>query len=163
MILRSRIAAAILVAATLTGTSVGVASATSHPSRTTTGTEHYWVSNWNPKTGKPTAFIGNGLFTDAGRLSAGSVTLSKGGFLVDRSHLKTSFKFDAKTCYIVGTFSGTIGLHNGTGAYKGISGTLSASGTVVAVVPRLKNGTCNGAAVPIETIGVITGSGKVTL
>jgi hypothetical protein len=44
-----------------------------------------------------------------------------------------------------------------------ISGTLSASGTAVAVVPRFKNGTCNGAAVPIETIGVITGSGSVTL
>jgi hypothetical protein len=163
MILRSRILAGVLVAATLIGTSAGVASATSHPSRATTGTEHFWVSNWSPKTGKPTSFIGNGLFTDAGSLSGGKVTLSKGSFVADRSNLKTTFKFDSKTCYLVGTFSGTISLHGGTGAYKGISGTLSAGGTVVSVVPRLKNGTCNGSAVPIATIGVVAGSGKVTL
>jgi len=163
MIVRSRILAAILVAATLTATSAGVASATGSSSRAASGTEHYWVSNWSPKTGKPTAFIGNGLFTDAGRLSGGIVTLSKGGFLADRSNLKMSFKFDAKTCFLTATVSGTIALHSGTGAYKGISGTLSAGGTVVAVVPRFKNGKCNGNAVPIETIGAIAGSGKVTL
>ena len=60
---------------------------------------------------------------------------------------------------------GTISLHGGKGAYKGISGKLSVSGKIFAVLPRLKNGKCNEAnnAVPVEVLGEITGSGKVTL
>jgi hypothetical protein len=165
MITRSRILAAVLVVAILTGMSVGVASATSRPSRATSGMEHIWVSNFSPKTGKPTAFIGSGLFTDAGKTAGGKLTLSKGNILVDKSKLTMRFKFNAKTCLLTGTFGGKIGFLSGTGAYKGISGTLSAGGTAVAVLPRLKNGKCNEAssAVPLETIGVISGIGKVTL
>ncbi len=169
--MRFKLIAAAVVVAALLGTSAGVALATSRstrPSSTTTGVEHYWVSNWNPKTGNPTAFVGNGLFTDAGKLSGPNgdkATLSQGGFVVNSSKIKFAFGGNPHTCFVIVTVSGTISLHHGTGAYAGISGTLPVSGKLVGVLPRLKNGKCNGGnnVQPLETVGVLSGSGKVTL
>jgi hypothetical protein len=113
-------------------------------------------------------FVGTGLFTDAGKLTGASgskVTLSKGTFLVDLSKAKPKFAINATTCFATETIGGTLSLGSGTGAYTGISGTLSINGKVVAVLPRLKSGKCNEAnsAVALGVAGQFYGSGKVTL
>lgn len=116
----------------------------------------------------PEVFVGTGLFTDAGKVTGvhgDNVTLSKGGFVVDGSKLKFKFSINADTCFATVIEGGTISLHRGRGAYKGISGKLSVSGKIFAVLPRLKNGKCNEAnnAAALGAAGVLSGSGTVTL
>jgi hypothetical protein len=163
--MRFKVIAALVVVAALMGASAGVALATSRSSNAKTGVEQYWVANWSRATGNPTTFVVNGLFTDAGSVSGGKVKLSKGSFLVDRSKITMKFTNNVHTCFLTATFGGTISLHGGKGAYKGISGTLPVSGKIVAVLPRLKNGKCNEAnnAIALGYAGGISGSGKVTL
>jgi hypothetical protein len=164
-VMRFKVIAALVVVAALMGASAGVALATSRSSHAKTGVETYWVANWSRTTGNPTTFVGTGLFTDAGSVSGGNLTLSKGSFVVDRSKLTSKFTNNTHTCFIIETFGGKISLGSGKGAYKGISGRLSVSGKVVAVLPRRKNGKCNEAynAIALGFAGGISGSGKVTL
>jgi hypothetical protein len=167
-VMRFKVIAALVVAAALMGTSAGVALATSRTSHAKTGVEKYWVGNISLTTGNPTVFIGTGLFTDAGKISGAGgdkVTLSKGGFLVNSSKISVKYTNNVQTCFFTETFGGKISLHDGTGAYKDISGTLPVGGKVVAVLPRLKSGKCNEAnsAVPLAVLGELSGSGKVTL
>jgi hypothetical protein len=166
--MRFKLMAAIVVVAALLGTSAGVALAKSGTGRKSTAVEHFWVSNFNPVTVNPEVFVGTGLFTDAGRITGAqgdNVTLSKGGFVVDGSKITVKFTVNAHTCFATVTEGGTISLHSGKGAYKGISGKLSVSGKIFAVLPRLKNGKCNEAnsAAALGTAGVLSGSGNVTL
>jgi hypothetical protein len=166
--MRFKVITAIVVAAALMGASAGVALATSRMSRTTTAVEHIWVASFNPKTTNPTVFVGTGLFTDAGKITGAkgdTVTLSKGAFLVNGSKITFKYTANHSTCFITITFGGSVSLYNGRGAYKGISGKIAVAGKVVGVLPRLKNGNCNGAnnAVPLALAGALTGSGKVTL
>ena len=163
--MRFRIIGTVIVAVALLGAMANVAFASgSSSSHTTSGVEHYWVSGFGP-TGHPSDFVGTGLFTDAGSLSKSTVTVSKGSFQVDTSKIKSNFGFNAHTCFVEGTFGGTIRLYGGTGAYAGISGTLPIGGHVVAVIPRLSDGRCNGAknAPSLATAGLLSGSGTVTL
>jgi hypothetical protein len=165
--MRLKVIAAFVVAVALIGTSAGVALA-SRSSHAKTGVEKFWVSNFNPVTVNPEVFVGTGLFTDAGKITGAQgdiVTLSKGGFVVNGSKLTFKFSVNAHTCFATVTEGGTISLHSGKGAYKGISGNLSVSGKIFAVLPRLKNGKCNEAnsAAALGTAGVLSGSGTVTL
>jgi hypothetical protein len=147
--MRFKVIAALVVVAALMGASAGVSLATSRSSHAKTGMEKYWVGNWSRTTGSPTVFVGTGLFTDAGSAGSGNgVKLSKGSFLVDRTKITTKFTNNVHTCFFTGTFGGTISLHGGKGAYKDISGTLSVSGEIVSVLPRLKNGKCNKPTTP---------------
>jgi hypothetical protein len=165
--MRFKIIAAVVTAMALTVTAVGVASATSGPVRTTSGVEHYWVGDFSLTTGHPTAFVGTGLFTDAGSISSnGSILrLSKGTFAVNTRKVTTKPAINETTCFGTLGFGGTIGLSGGTGAYKGISGTLPIGGTLVLVFPRLKNGKCNtsNSFEPLAVVGTPSGSGDVTL
>jgi hypothetical protein len=166
--MRFKVIAAFVVVAALMGASAGVALATTRTGRSTTAVEHIWAANFNPKTTNPTVFVGTGLFTDAGKITGPSgdkVTLSKGGFLVNGSKITAKFTANHSTCFITLTFGGSISLNSGKGAYKGISGKIAIAGKIVGVLPRLKNGNCNGAnnAVPLALVGTLTGSGEVTL
>lgn len=155
---------AIITAAALLGVSADVAFATSS-NHATSGVEHYWVSGFGP-TGGPSQFVGTGLFTDAGSLNKGTVTLSKGGFQVDTSNIIHKHGINMNTCFVDETYGGTIRLYGGTGAYTGISGTLPIGGHVVFVFGRLRNGRC-AILVPTPTAigeaGLVSGSGKVRL
>ena len=163
--MRFKVMAVAVVLAALIGVSAGVVSATSRSSHAANGVERYWVGDWSRTTFNPTVFVGTGLFTAAGKAGTGGVKFSNGSFLVDKSKLKAKSTFNAKTCFASETASGTIRLHGGTGAYKGISGTLSIGGRIVLIFPRLKNGKCNASntAVPVAVLGQLSGSGKVTL
>jgi hypothetical protein len=176
--MRTRIIAALLVAAGLATTLGGcvASAATRQASQATSGTERFWVSDFNPKTtSSPTEVVMTGLFTGAGKIvgkgpidkgAIFDIDLSNGTIVANkwhRAHLR--YTLNASTCLATGRQSGSIILESGTGAYKGISGTLSIGGDAYAVLPRLKSGKCNesSSAVPLGVVGMLTGNGKVTI
>ena len=164
--MRSKVIAAAVAVMAVTGTAGGVASATSRPSGTTSGTEQFWLGSFSPTSLLPTVFVGRGLFTDAGSISSNrTAKLSKGTFVVNLSKVTVTSTHDLTTCFGSVSVGGSISFGSGTGAYKGISGTVPISGKFVLVVPRLTNGKCNTATsvVPLGVAGELSGSGKVAL
>jgi hypothetical protein len=102
----------------------------------------------------------------------GKVTLQKGTFLVNLSTLnalsnKAQPTVYASSCSAMFTVKGPVGLSDGTGAYKGISGTLTITETFAFILPRFTSGAhlgqCNMGenAQPSAQDGVVTGSGTV--
>ena len=71
------------------------------------------------------------------------------------------------TCSAEGSGTGSVTLLDGTGLYKGISGTLNVTVTFAAIAPRLTSGKnkgqCNlsNSAQPVDQDGWITGTGTV--
>jgi uncharacterized membrane protein len=114
------------------------------------------------KNGKPNA---NGNFVE--------ITLKKGSFEVNSTAFnKKTAKApptinDKATCSFAFTASGPVTLFNGTGLYKGISGTVNITVNFVGVGPRFtsgkKTGQCNtsNSAKPLASSGTISGRGTV--
>jgi hypothetical protein len=76
--------------------------------------------------------------------STQKVVLSKGTFEVDATKFNKSFRFkaDPKGCTAVGTGSArNLPISHGTGAYAGISGSISVKATI-AKTGIIKNGKC---------------------
>jgi hypothetical protein len=93
------------------------------------------------------------------------IKLQKGGFEVNAvkldqklNHLKP--KLNKATCSAWATGSGSVTLFNGSGLYKGISGTLKTTVTF-AFIGRIKNGKCNMNGAPVAQYSSIVVSGKV--
>jgi hypothetical protein len=174
--MRIKIIAALLVAAGLaTAFGACVASATPRESQAKSGTEHYWASDFSPKTSSPAVVVMTGLFNGVGKLvgkgpidkgAIFDIDLSNGTITANKWH-KAHFQWtvNASTCLATGRASGSISFESGTGADKGISGTLSIGGDAYALLPRLKSGKCNESpnAVPLGVVGMFSGSGKVTI
>jgi hypothetical protein len=175
--MRIKIISGLLAPAVLATTLGGcMASATGQQSGAKSGTEHFWVSGFSPKTlSRPTVIVATGLFTESGKL-VGKGPIDKGaifdidfsnGTIVANKWHKAHFGYqvNASTCLVTLTASGSVIFERGTGAYTGISGTLSIGGDAYAVLPRLKSGKCNEtpSAVPLGIVGMLSGSGKVTI
>jgi hypothetical protein len=97
------------------------------------------------------------------------IVLSKGGFWVNLTTLNKVGNNVQPTVYPITceaffTGSGPVQLSHGSGAYAGISGTLTVDETVVFVLPRLKSGACNlsQTATPVHTNQVVVATGHVT-
>jgi hypothetical protein len=102
------------------------------------------------------------------------IALKQGGFEVNSTALNkkansTAPTFNSTTnCSYSFTVSGPISLFKGSGAYKGISGTLTITESFSAILPRFASGKhkgqCNegNSATPLATGGNISGSGKVS-
>ncbi|HEY2564800.1 MAG TPA: hypothetical protein VGI44_13880 [Acidimicrobiales bacterium] len=135
---------------------------------------------------KPTPVVFTGAIGDYGTTvsvnSAGKsdsngnftkITLKKGGFTVDSSSLNAAFNssgapsdFNSTNCSAsisVGPATVTIVSDSGTGAYKGISGSVDLSANLALILPK-KNGSCNtsNSANPVAAYGALTGSGTVS-
>jgi hypothetical protein len=100
------------------------------------------------------------------------VTLQKGTFDVNLTSLnalsnKAQPTFYQASCSAIFSVKGPVGLAGGTGAYKGISGTLTITQTFGFILPRYGSGAhagqCNmsNSAQPVAQHGVITGSGNI--
>jgi hypothetical protein len=94
------------------------------------------------------------------------VVLTKGGFEVNAvafnkklNNLKPLFNF--VTCSASATGSGPVTLFNGTGRYKGIKGTLTATLTFGFIGPIVK-GKCNANGKPVAQYSSIVVKGKVS-
>ena len=101
------------------------------------------------------------------------VTLKKGTFTVDVTQLNSGFgnaspsDFNSSNCsasFMVGPVNVPVVAGTGTGAYKGITGSLTMNAQVAAILPKTKSGSCNTAnsATPVAGWGVITGNGTVS-
>jgi hypothetical protein len=102
------------------------------------------------------------------------IALKRGGFEVNSTTLNKKANSSAPTvnstasCSYSFTVSGPVTLFDGSGAYKGISGTLMITESFSAILPRLTSGAhkgqCNEAnnATPVAFGGSISGSGKVS-
>jgi hypothetical protein len=122
-----------------------------------------------PNTGNTNHDVLTGAFTDYGTdnqsasAPTGKMVLTKGTFVVNEARLLAKVKpisSNPATCSVVIGATGPVTLSRGTGAYKGISGTLTVTFTDAIVTAR-KSGKCN----PnhrLASITEVTGSGRVS-
>lgn len=88
-----------------------------------------------PLVGKSGPFMITGAINDAGTspVSNGAksvVILSKGTITVNSGNSNPAFNVDPNTCAVSGTSSSPVTIVKGTGAYQGITGTLTTTFTV---------------------------------
>ena len=116
-----------------------------------------------------------GAFTDYGVDHAGiaddgqvnKIVLTKGSFEVNTAELDKSLtpvSEDATTCTIVLKGTGPTKLLAGTGAYAGISGTITVTEQTALIFPKLSSGKCNESetARPLAGPYWVSGSGSVS-
>jgi hypothetical protein len=106
--------------------------------------------------------------TKSGRVDANGnyvkVTLTKGTFWVNGTALDAKSKkivptVNASTCSFSASVTAPVSLFNGTGLYKGISGTPKITETFGIVASRTASGACGAT---LSQGGAVTGVGKVT-
>jgi hypothetical protein len=115
-----------------------------------------------------------GAITDTGIDNQGAgpngsnlLALSNGTFSIDVSsvgNILHNLPVDQTTCSSDGTVTGPITIvpGSGTGAYKGISGTLEVVVSEAFILPRLQNGECDTNATQYPGVLIANGSGTVS-
>jgi hypothetical protein len=155
-------AGAVVAAASLAVTGITAASARTS---SVTGTEKFQLMTTSA-TATTVPIIAYGVFTKAGVNHTGSkvdtVVFSNGSFKIDHSKVPTKFKLNPKTCLLQVSGTGKVTLFGGTGAYKGISGTPTATLSILAIAART-NGKCSMTKTPVAFQQLIKASGTVTL
>lgn len=136
----------------------------------------YETSNHGPRA--PGTVVITGAINDGGVGNAagvvtrdGTVALSKGSIkdapsltFISREEDLFGAAVKPPGCALEGTITGPVKIIGGTGAYAGITGTVNATSTVAAVLPKRSNGTCN-TGHKVRPIGVaifIRASGNVS-
>jgi hypothetical protein len=168
--MRKTIAALIGTAATATMISgAGLAAASTRPaSPAVSGTEHFYLMTTQPTASKYSV-IATGVFTAGGVDVSGNTTdkvdLPGGTFKIHHGgpvHVVKE-KLNRKTCLadFEGTASFTVA--NGTGAYKGISGSGKAVISELEIARRNSRGACNLNATPVVNEQTITAKAHVKL
>jgi hypothetical protein len=128
-----------------------------------------------------TALAGNlgtvivtGAVTDHGKDHQGDpvdginrLELSKGSFAINVNDIGgklASLPVDPATCSSDGSATAPIPIvaGSGTGAYKGISGTIETTAAEAFIVPRLANGQCDTNATQYPGILIARGAGRVS-
>jgi hypothetical protein len=167
---RMRTAVALCAAAVLAAT-VGAASASASPT-TSGGIIHVYEDSLG---GKTNPIVITGYLNDHGvdhedALDHGQVNkivLSAGSFEANVAKLHANLNVVAsypKGCTLILKSTAPVTLSNGTGAYKGVHGTLTVTSQDVVVFPREKNGSCNEQlSLAVTDLTTVTGSGKVAL
>jgi hypothetical protein len=154
-------AGAVVAAASLAVMGITAASARS----SVTGTENFQLMTTSA-TATTIPIIAYGVFTKAGVSHTGSkvdtVVFSNGSFKINHSKFPVKQKFNPKTCLLQVSGTGKVTLFGGTGAYKGISGTPTATLSILAIAART-NGKCSTTKPPVAFQQLIKASGKVTL
>jgi hypothetical protein len=162
----SRLIAVGAVVAAAGGAWAGVANAaTAHPAAS--GTEHFNLMTTEPSNAKY-VIIASGVFTAGGIDTSGSTTdvarFANGSFKVHHGGALHIIKMHAnlKTCLAVFEGRAPITLSNGTGAYKGLSGSGTATINELEIGSR-SHGQCNFNANPLTNEQTITATAHVKL
>jgi hypothetical protein len=167
--MRKSIAAIIGAAATVAlvgGAGLAAASASS-ASPAASGTEHFYLMTTQPSSSKYEV-IATGVFTASGTDISGNtvdtVKLTGGGFKITHNGAFRIIKqsVNPKTCFAVFVAKASFTVGHGTGAYKGISGSGTATISDIAIGPKSK-GKCNLNVNPIANEETITASPHVKL
>jgi hypothetical protein len=169
----TRLIFAAFVIASISAGAVTAAAATSAPDG---GTVHVYLVGSLSDSGKQPLVVA-GAFADAGEFIEGApdskVVLSHGSFVADDAqgagHESYVFahlaKFvDRSTCALSFSYTESVPLSRGTGAYHGITGSLKVTTTDAGVFPKLADGACNlsSNATPIGFVSIARGTGRVT-
>ena len=159
-----------IVSAALLAVGGGLASAAGRP---TGGQVHFYEAD-TALAGNVGTVILTGAVTDhgtdhqgiAGGGTINRLVLSKGSFEVNLGVLGNQLLFpvDPKTCSSDGSATAQVPIveGTGTGAYRGISGTIQTTATVASILPRLENGECNTSATRYPGVLLANGSGTVS-
>ncbi len=120
-----------------------------------------------PLVGKSGPFVITGAINDAGTspVSSGAqsvVLLSKGTITVNAGNSNPTFNVDPKTCVVSGTSTSPVKIVKGTGAYQGITGTLTTTFTVHGIARKVK-GSCTQDAPPLGGYAEISATGPITI
>jgi hypothetical protein len=156
--------AALAIAAALASTSAGASTPTRpDANRHSTAEKFSIISTTDPSTD---SIIATGLFTAGGTDHAGSkidkIKLANGTFEIKHTgHAKSTL--NAKTCLLVTKGKGTYVLLDGTGAYRGISGSGKYADTIRVVFRKTKAGACNENANPAALQYLVSGHGPASL
>jgi hypothetical protein len=97
--------------------------------------------------------------------SIGMVTTPQGTFKVNLADLQKApgtGRINEKTCSGAFKSSAPITLFDGTGAYKGIRGTIKLTTTFAAILPTTTSGKCRRDANPITNLSFFEGEGTVS-
>jgi hypothetical protein len=120
-----------------------------------------------PLVGKSGPFMLTGAINDAGTspVSSGAtsvVILSKGTITVNSKNANPAFNVDPNTCAVSGTSSSPVQIVKGTGAYQGITGSLTTTFTVHGIARKVK-GSCSQNVPPIGGYVEISATGPITI
>jgi hypothetical protein len=71
--------------------------------------------------------------------------------------------YNKSDCSAVIDFSAPVAIESGTGAYAGITGSITLTTRYAVILPKTKTGACNesNSAIPLDQYGVVTGSGTI--
>ena len=97
--------------------------------------------------------------------NVGMVTTPEGSFKVnlrELNHAVGSGGFNSKTCSGAFTTTAPITVFDGTGAYRGIHGTIKLTTTFAAIVGRTDKGACNTNGAPLTGLSFFQGEGSVS-
>jgi hypothetical protein len=162
----SRLIAVGAVVAAAGGVCAGVANAAS-ASPAASGTEHFNLMTTLPNSSKY-VMIASGVFTAGGVDTQGSSTdvakFANGSFKIHHGGALHIIKeqVNQKTCLAVFEGKTPFTLGNGTGAYKKLSGSGTATISELAIFPR-SHGQCNSNANPLTNEQTITATAHVKL
>jgi hypothetical protein len=160
-----------MVSAALLAVSGGLASAAGTP---TGGKVHFYEAD-TALAGNVGTVILTGAVADhgkdhqsvAGGGTINKLVLSKGSFEVNIGELGNTLRglpVDPKTCSSDGSATAPVPIveGTGTGAYRGISGTIETTATEAFILRRLENGECNTNATQYPGVLLANGSGTVS-
>jgi hypothetical protein len=161
----------VIAATAVTLTASGAfASAASTASKPAGGTIHVYLVNTGLNPSVPANILITGAFSDHGTGKGATWHLARGTITLNPSKLKAilnspSFgNFYAASCSFDGAAEAKVPVVSGTGAYKGITGSIGATAFEAEQGSLLKNGKCNTSnnAPALAGDAIIIGSGKVT-
>jgi hypothetical protein len=156
---------AVTAGATALLTGAGLAAASASPAAS--GTEHFSLMTTQPSASKYT-IIASGVFTAGGVDTSGSSTdtakFANGTFKIHHGGKVKVVKeqLNPRTCLELAIIKVKFTLGGGTGAYKGLSGSGTATINVLAIGSRSK-GQCNPNANPLHNEQTITATAHVKL
>ncbi len=160
------VTAAVVAAAALVGLAVPAGASPAAPRHPVAGIERFQIMGTTPGA-TSASVIASGVFTAAGvdnevTATADRFVFPSGSFTVTHGSLQGG-SFDPKTCFFRFRTTGTYGLSNGTGAYRGISGKGVFTLSEIGIGARTKGGACNPTANLVAVQLLVNATGPVRL
>jgi hypothetical protein len=165
---RTRLAATVLTALTLSGTGIAAASAQLSPAAIHRRAEHFTFILTSTNAGEASV-IATGLFTDGGTINiftngpSAAMKLGAGTIRLTTTSKGLESKTNPVTCLTTVTGRGTYNLGHGTGKYIGIRGSGHYTVLDHVVSRREPGGGCVTTRSPLAVQAIFTFSGWATL
>jgi hypothetical protein len=158
------VAGTAVAAAAVGGSALALAS--THPAAS--GTEHLQLmstsssSSTAPVVAYGNAFTAGGVDHE-GKGNVDTVVFANGTFKITHKMTGSHQSFNPKTCLLTATGTATYTLSDGTGAYKGLTGSGHARVSILAVAARNSQGKCSKTEKPAAFEQLIDASGPASL